>query len=114
MALIFVYGTLRKGGANHRWIKHSRCLGRWRTPPRFTLYDLGDYPGAVRGGRTAITGEIYRVDPPTLRRLDRLEDYPHLYDRVKIASRCGPAWMYLLNRPPRRQRRIACGEWPVQ
>lgn len=113
MALVFVYGTLRNGGSNHRLIEHSRCLGPWRTRPRYTLYDLGDYPGAARHGRTAITGEIYRIDHPTLKALDRLEDYPRLYDRVKIASGYGPAWMYVLKVPPRR-RRITRGDWLAQ
>ncbi|MEW5757293.1 MAG: gamma-glutamylcyclotransferase family protein [Pseudomonadota bacterium] len=110
MALLFVYGTLRKGGPNHRLIEHRRCLGAWRTRPRYTLYDLGDYPGAVRGGRTPVCGELYRIDPPTLRILDRLEDYPRLYTRMKIATRYGRAWMYVLKVSPRR-RRILSGDW---
>ena len=54
---VFVYGTLLTGESNHAWLKGASCLGRWTTPPRFTLIDLGPYPVLSAGGRTAVTGE---------------------------------------------------------
>lgn len=108
---VFVYGTLRRGGSNHRLLAGAPRLGNWVTPPRYTLYDLGHYPGAVAQGSTALVGEVYAVDARTLARLDRLEDYPRLYDRRLLDTPWGRAWIYLLRRPLRRARPIPTGDW---
>jgi len=92
---VFVYGTLRRGEVNHFLLDGAEWLGAHRTAPCFTLYLVGAYPGAVLGGATAIQGEVYAVDGTGLRRLDRLEDYPSLYDRRLIPSPHGRAWIYL-------------------
>jgi gamma-glutamylcyclotransferase (GGCT)/AIG2-like uncharacterized protein YtfP len=108
---VFVYGTLRRGGTNHRLLARARHLGDWTTPAVFALFDLGGYPGAVPRGQTAVVGEVYSVDAATLRRLDRLEDYPRLYDRVPVATPWGDAWMYVLRRRPRGARPLPSGDW---
>ena len=87
--IVFVYGTLRRQGVNYRLLRRARYLGRHRTAPAYTMIDLGGYPGVVRGGRTAIEGELYGVDKPTLAMLDQLEDYPRLYDRDRIVTTQG-------------------------
>ena len=108
---VFVYGTLRRGARNHALLREARPLGTWRTPPRYTLFDLGAYPGAFPGGRSSVAGEVYAVDARTLQRLDRLEDYPRLYDRERLETPWGLAWIYVLRRPPHRARRIPSGDW---
>lgn len=94
--LVFVYGTLKQGGSNHQLMRRARLLGAHRTEPAFTMHHLGGYPGLRPGGRSAISGEVYAIDERTLRALDRLEDYPRLYDRVLIPTPYGEAWVYLL------------------
>lgn len=108
--LIFVYGTLRAGESNHRLLSRSRLLGLHTTPACYTMYDLGDYPGVLPGGSTAVAGEVYRIIPALMRNLDRLEDYPRLYGRVRIPTPWGPAWIYVLQRRPGRRPRLA-GNW---
>lgn len=110
---IFVYGTLLAGEANHGELRGARRCGAGRTAARYTLYDLGGYPGLVAGGTTAIVGEIYDVDAATLARLDLLEEHPTLYVRAPIAlADGGDAETYLYPRarvgeaPP-----IASGDW---
>jgi gamma-glutamylaminecyclotransferase len=73
---VFVYGTLLRGEVNHHLLAQAEYLGSHRTAACFSLYLLRAYPGAVRGGTSAIQGEVYGVDRAGLRRLDRLEDYP--------------------------------------
>ncbi len=108
---VFVYGSLRRGQVHHSLLKGARCLGRHRTAPVYTMLDLGGYPGVVTDGITAIVGEIYAVSPRILARLDRLEDFPRLYTRALIGTPFGPAWMYLMQRPPLRSKRIYSGNW---
>ncbi len=74
--LIFVYGTLKRGGSNQGWMKGQRFVAEAATTPDYWLYDLGGYPGMVRvaSGGQSIQGEIWEVDPEGLCRLDELED----------------------------------------
>lgn len=107
---VFVYGTLRAGEGNHHLLRGALYLGTHRTPARYTMLDLGGYPG-VTAGRTRITGEVYAVDPATLAALDRLEEYPHLYTRVLIPSPYGKTWLYLYRGPRTRRRVVPGGDW---
>ncbi len=87
MTRIFVYGTLKRGGGNHSLLAGQQLIGAARTPPGFTLYSLGDYPGMVRAPDDAlgVTGELWAVDAGCLLRLDELEGVPEgLYERVSI------------------------------
>lgn len=109
--LVFVYGTLLRGEVNHGLLEGADFVGEHRTEPRFTLVRLGAYPGLISGGRTAVSGELYRVDHAGLKALDRLEDYPRLYDRRLLATRFGPAWAYLYRGSVRDRRPIPSGDW---
>lgn len=73
------------------------------------MYDLGAYPAVSIGGRTPIKGEVFAVDKLTLAALDRLEDYPRVYNRIRIATPFGPAWMYVV--PVSARPRIIDGCW---
>jgi gamma-glutamylaminecyclotransferase len=108
---IFVYGTLLRGEPNHGLLASARFLGPHRTEPRFTLLLLGAYPGLVETGKTAVHGEVYAVDGATLRLLDRLEEYPRLYDRRPIRTPYGTAWAYVYRGPRRHRACIGQGDW---
>ena len=49
---IFVYGTLMRGEGNHSLLssESTQFLGEAITQRGFTLYDLGAFPGMVKGG----------------------------------------------------------------
>lgn len=74
--LLFLYGTLKRGGSNHGYLSGQRFVGEARTEAKYKLYDLGGYPGLVTvdTGGLSITGEIWEVDDEGLARLDELED----------------------------------------
>jgi gamma-glutamylcyclotransferase (GGCT)/AIG2-like uncharacterized protein YtfP len=107
---VFVYGTLLRGEVNHHLLDNCTWLGLHRTAPCFTLLRVGAYPGAVRGG-SAILGEVFRIDTAGLGRLDRLEEYPRLYDRQLIATPYGRAWIYLYRGRRRHRQVIPGGDW---
>jgi gamma-glutamylaminecyclotransferase len=75
MTRIFVYGTLKRGGSNHLLLARQQFLGIAWTPPGYTLYSLGDYPGMVRApaDQAGVEGEVWVVDDACLRQLDDLE-----------------------------------------
>jgi len=108
---VFVYGTLLRGEVNHHLLDNCAWLGLHRTAPCFTLLRVGAYPGAVRGGGSAILGEVFRIDTAGLGRLDRLEEYPRLYDRQLIATPYGRAWIYLYRGRRGHRQVITGGNW---
>lgn len=113
MHRVFVYGTLRAGERNASWLGDAEHESAASTAPCFTLLDTGSYPAALDYGRTPITGDIYRVDPATLARLDTLEGYPVFYTRREINTSAGPAWIYLWAATRNQQWPvIETGDWP--
>jgi gamma-glutamylaminecyclotransferase len=81
---IFVYGTLMSGERNHFVLEGARFLRRARTLPLYELVDSGEYPAMLSGGTTAVDGEIFDVAETQLPALDRFEETPHLYQRLRI------------------------------
>jgi len=73
--LIFVYGTLKRGCANHHFLAEQEFVGEARTAPGFRLFNLGGYPGMVAKAddRDGVAGEVWSVDAAALVRLDGLE-----------------------------------------
>ena len=109
--LVFVYGSLRPGEVYHHLLAGAKHLGSHRTEPRYTMLDLGAYPAVIKGGRTAIVGDVLAVDAALLARLDVFEEHPHEYARTLIATPFGKAWMYLYRRPARSATHVVSGDW---
>lgn len=85
---LFVYGTLMRGGHHHDVLEGARFVGANATVPEFDLVFIDYYPALLRGGRTAVVGEVFEVDATMLQRLDALEEVPDYYLRepVKLAD----------------------------
>src|SRR5947209_4801354 len=99
--LLFVYGTLMRGGVRHRLLADQRFLGDARTRPHYALHDFGAHPGMVRrddGG--AVAGELYEVAVGRIPELDAAEDAPTLFRLAPVAleGQAGPAFAYLYQR----------------
>ena len=85
--LLFVYGTLKRGCSNHRYLAGQEFIAISRTPPGYRLYDLGGYPGIVSepDDRDGVVGEVWSVDDEALQRLDRFEGiHEGLYRREPL------------------------------
>jgi gamma-glutamylcyclotransferase (GGCT)/AIG2-like uncharacterized protein YtfP len=110
---LFVYDTLREGEPRHGLLEGARLLGVAATPPEFYLVDLGPYAALVRGGTTAVVGELYLVDLQTRRGLDVEREVPILFSRETIQLADGAeADAYLLtSEQVRGRRRLAHGDW---
>lgn len=96
--LVFVYGTLRRGGAgamsnrfpDSKFIADAKVSG--------SLYDLGAHPGLLLDeSDSPVTGEVYEVDDETLNRLDDFEASSH-YLRKQVEVTLGAhrkvCWTY--------------------
>ena len=108
---IFVYGTLMRGEDNASFLRGARFAGAARTEPRYTLVDLGDYPGLCDGGATSVVGELYDVDEPILVRVDELEGHPDLFRRASVTLAGGGTAIAYLLAAERPGAVIASGDW---
>lgn len=88
MPLLFVYGTLRRGGSAHGLLAGQRWAGPARTRPAFRLHGMGGFPALVpaASGARAVEGELWWVQPARLERIDRWEGVPDgVYARRPVA-----------------------------
>ena len=100
--LVFVYGTLKRGFSNNRYLAGSKFLGTARTKEKFALYSDGLPFLIMTESISEIHGELYQVDDLTLQILDDLEGHPDWYRREQgeiclddDSSQSGiEAWVY--------------------
>ncbi|QIW24991.1 gamma-glutamylcyclotransferase [Sulfolobus sp. S-194] len=85
MPYLFVYGSLRYGFELHHLLENSRFVGLAYTEG-YKMYDLGSYPGVVKGDGI-IYGEVYEVDDNTILLLDKVEDYRGRPDDLYIREK---------------------------
>ncbi|MBE9609657.1 gamma-glutamylcyclotransferase family protein [Chitinilyticum piscinae] len=102
---VLVYGTLKRGGWNHRWLGNATFLGEAETIDWYTLYAESGVPHLVRDEASyPVRGELYLLDYATLLDLDELEGHPLEYRREQVPVR-GPsgeellAWIYFAGQP---------------
>jgi len=82
MALVFVFGTLKRGFPLHdAGLGGTRCLGAFRTVERFPLMVAGRWFAPMllyeAGQGERVNGELYQVDDQRLAKLDALESVGH-------------------------------------
>lgn len=117
--LLAVYGTLKAGCSNHALIVQAPLVG-YDKLCQICLYDIGPYPGARLEASSGIEVEVYDVTPTLLARLDLLEEYDpadpahSLYTRELVATRFGPAWVYLYQGDVYDKPSLRCGAWLPQ
>lgn len=79
---LFVNGTLMRGLPLHRNLDGAVFLEQVRTAPSYRLYSIGEdvHPGMfeVADGGVSVAGELYRIPPLVLSRVEELEP-PGLY-----------------------------------
>lgn len=87
--LVFVYGTLKKGGFNNRLIKGAHYIGKaWSKVKCLKMY-VNDYNVPVvfftsQSDGHSVQGELYRCSTEMVRDLDRIEANGDYYKRRKI------------------------------
>ena len=74
-AIIFVYGTLRKGFHNHKLLSFTTYLGTAKTAEKYTMYTSGIPFVNCTPAISQIAGELYSVSDECLSWVDNLESY---------------------------------------
>ena len=93
--LVAVFGSLRKGHGNNILLQNEKFLGTTKTKDKFKMFSFGAFPGLNINGDTNIVVDVYRIkNNHTPDRLDMLEGYPDFYNRKKINTKFGDAWIY--------------------
>lgn len=95
MHTVVVYGSLKKGFHNHRLLEGSKLLND-KVFFSGTMASLGGFPCVSKQGNTKIVGEMYEVDDLTFGNLDALEGHPAFYERERIHTSEGEAWVYFI------------------
>ena len=96
MAVVAVYGSLRKGMGNHRVLGDAKFLCSTVTKESYAMYSLGGFPKVSLTGEkiSPIVVELYECNPEHKMNLDRLEGYrgegqSNFYDRSPVQTECG-------------------------
>lgn len=96
--LVFVYGSLRRGGAGAMPIRFPDSKFITEAKVSGSLYDLGAYPGLLLNEATSlVTGEIYEVDEELLNELDAFEassNYLRKQVEISLGSERMLCWTY--------------------
>jgi gamma-glutamylcyclotransferase (GGCT)/AIG2-like uncharacterized protein YtfP len=96
--LVFVYGTLRRGGAGAMPIRFPKSKFIAAAKASGSLYDLGAYPGlVVDESKPLVVGEVYEVDDETLKELDDFEassDYLRKQVGISLGGQKRMCWTY--------------------
>lgn len=119
--VVFVYGTLRRGGSNHFRMAGAEFISTGTITGR--MYRIDWYPGLVLDpAGDEIHGETYRVDPEQLTALDLFEGLAagetegSEYRRVETTviqqnSQALNAWVWEWLGETDESQRIADGDW---
>ena len=84
MNKLFVYGTLKKQYSRNDILSAASFIKEIKSLPRYTMIDLGAFPGILDSGINVIYGELYEVDDSILEMCDLIEGHPNFYSRQFI------------------------------
>ena len=96
--LVFVYGTLRRGGAGAMPVRFPRSKFVADAKLSGSLYDLGAYPGLLLNeSNSSVSGEVYEVDDEILNELDDFEassNYRRKQVEISLGTHRKMCWTY--------------------
>lgn len=119
--LVFVYGTLRRGGSNACRMDGAEFVGPAEVAGG--LYHISWYPGLVLDrDKETVIGDLYRV---AMEQLEALDDFEGIsanevegaeYRRIKTTAVLGKketvsTWVYEWKGPVDEEKRILSGDW---
>ena len=92
-AILFFYGSLKRGLSNHHRVAGQTYLGDAATVPAYRIIEIAQYGGMIRDDARglAVQGELWAVDAQCLADLDEFEMGEGLWTRmpVEVAGHSG-------------------------
>lgn len=115
--LIFIYGTLRRGGRAHHLMQAAEFQSKGSISGR--LVHIDQYPGLIPCGDQQVIGELYLVGDQLLNELDRYEgclESPAHYLRKEtvVTLKNGekkPALVYIFQLLEPHHEEVKGGDW---
>lgn len=99
-ALVFVYGSLKRGHEHHDQMSGATYVGETELARhRLVLYE-GSYPALTQDplAQGPVLGELFLVSEELLQKLDAFEEVPELYERKNVSLECGRmAYAYVID-----------------
>jgi gamma-glutamylcyclotransferase (GGCT)/AIG2-like uncharacterized protein YtfP len=91
--VLFVYGSLKRGGRHHAELRGAPFLGEASTAPGYALEELGEYVALVPRPHAlgSVPGEVYQVDAELLAWLDEFEGPDYRRALIELVPRGEPA-----------------------
>lgn len=108
--LLFVYGSLKRGRANHHELKGAAYVRDARTSQHFALRVVAGYPALVPGS-LSIFGELYRIAISALPSLDEFEGSSYVRAEIELVD--GERALTYLSRVPGAGEPHPGTEWPT-
>lgn len=95
--LFFVYGSLKRGYWNNRWLGDAEFVTEAISYKEFLMvaqgvpFILGEeqLPEQYHRFLAPVEGEVWKGDEETMKQLDLLESNGVMYDRFLMETRCG-------------------------
>jgi gamma-glutamylcyclotransferase (GGCT)/AIG2-like uncharacterized protein YtfP len=114
--LVFVYGTLRRGGAREMSTRFPSAKFIADAKVSGSLYDLGAHPGLLLNESCLLViGEVYEVDDEILNKLDDIEassNYWRKQVEISLGTHRRICWIYEPNPEFYSHRKlITSGDW---
>ena len=111
--LLVVYGSLRNGHGNNRLLRESDHLSTETISIPYRMISLGGFPGLVPSEENHnIVVETWSVDDATYKNVERLEGYPHFYQKAIVTTTQGEGEIYVLEDPRyQHDRTVESGDW---
>ncbi len=86
MIKFFTYGTFRQNECRHYILQSFKpeFIKQIETVAKYTLINLGSFPGIIEGGNNAIVGELYDITDDIMAVFDMIEGHPSFFCRKEI------------------------------
>ena len=97
--IISVYGSLLVGLGNHGVIR-GRCelLGKTTVKIPYKMRSLGGFPALTPSVEiNEVEVEVFKVNDTTYESVERLEGFPHFYQKFAVDTEFGASEVYVIN-----------------
>lgn len=120
--LLFVYGTLKRGGKYHDYLGEAELVAE-HAVAKGEIYDTGlGYPAMDLNGKDEVQGEVYDIPEALWPAIDYLEDYSgeaatDLFNKVKIEVEADGKTLqtvvYVATKKEQLKEKVESGNWEV-